>query len=115
VQPNAIIDLVVKPTGTNLVEGSLHNDWCDGSIAWLQVDKAVPPRPRLSIGHDEEQHIATLTWSSCAGATYTIQATQDFLVWTNLQTVTGVNGRMAFSLPLDGAAPPYRFFRLIRQ
>jgi len=116
-----VLDIVVQPwDGRVVVAGAFtefNNNPSFRGIARLNNDKAFDPastpiviQPVILTATGGLQ----LTFSSVAGASYTIQASNDIgnpNGWTDLKTVTATGPTVTEELPTTGE---FRFFRVIR-
>lgn len=123
VQPGDKIDLVHTPVGPT---GDI-GDGADGSALWMQIDSVIPPNPiqpdgtpfvvggRIQIsGIAFTGNQSVLTWSSAAGETYTIQASQNLTSWDNLKT-GHPSGGATTSYTDTSSVLTHRFYRIQRE
>lgn len=120
--PNDTVDLAITPEGV-----SDRSDGSDGSITWFWVDTRIPADPRQPDGtvfgpagritfesatYDSAQNRIILTWPSSAGATYTIEASEDLTNWNPVQqNLPSAGTTTTYSEPLDPGGT-LRFYRL---
>jgi subtilisin-like proprotein convertase family protein len=105
----AVITLQAGATGSDTVTIRVLDGECAPVTQsfTLRVGDVTPPAATLGITRGT--NTITLTITGQAGATYAIEATTDFLTWTQIGTVTiDSNGTATLTIPSTG---PHRFFR----
>lgn len=128
VKPAEVVDVVLRSTGTEVVEGSLDNDWCDGSYFSLVVDTLIPANAQQPDGTPFPPGsgitLATpvysagqlsLSWSSQAGATYGVEASTDLRSWTKIKTGHPSGGATTTYTDTPPAGTEARFYRVVRE
>lgn len=124
-----IVDLALSPEGT----GGDRHDWSDGSQTWFWVDTRIPPNPVqpdgspfipaglerikiLSCSFDPVQGAFTMSWSSVAGSSYTVESSSDFKSWSKIKTGQSSGGdQTLYTDVLPKTWPACRFYRIIKE
>ncbi len=110
-----VVDLALAPVGLS----GAREDWSDASETWFWVDtkaQATAPATMRTATVDAVQGKVTVTWSSVAGAKYSVQASLDLKTWSTIATGLPSGGETtSYTETLGSPRPAYRFYRVISE
>jgi hypothetical protein len=123
---NDIVDLILTPQGV-----TSRSDGSDGSLNWMWIDTRVPAGARQPDGtlfvpaggtaqgpkfesavYDSAQKRITIAWGSAAGATYTVEASEDLKTWTVVSANVASGGARTTYVETVDPAKRARFYRV---